>query len=460
VGTRKSGLWRVHGGTPERITLPGPLDEVRALAVDGEGMVWVGTSSNGLWRRTPTGDFEQAPSEVPKRITSLRVARHGGMWVGSEVEGFGHLKGMRYTPSASVPATAEVRAILEDTEGSLWVGTFSAGLHQLRRAELDVVGKPEGLTAEIIWSVYEDREGAIWMGTSEGSLYRWKDGKLAASYSAAEGIPRGRITDILQDREGALWLATKRGAVRFHQGRFEVLTTKDGLPNNIVYALYEDRQGSLWFGTQGGLARRRDGQWRVFTTKDGLAADVIFQMLEAPGGGLWLGSDSGLDILDESGVRRQDPERALAGRAVTGLVLDRDDPKTLWVATTDGLARLDGSGVSVVRGRDGLLINTVLSVEDDGRGHLWLGSNRGLYRVAKSELKAFFAGEVSRIRPVVYGLAEGMRSIECNSLSHASSLRTRAGRMRGSEAAGTRTAPFIVANQSSPARVRRREAFA
>jgi len=429
VGTRKSGLWRVRGGTAERISPPGPLDEVMALAVDDEGGVWVGTRSNGLWRRTPTGDFEQAPSEVPKRITALRVARHGGLWVGTKDAGLGRLKRMRYTPVQSVPTNANVMALLEDREGSLWVGTYTAGLHQLHRAELDVVGKPEGLTDDSILSVYEDREGAVWMGTSEGTLHRWKDGKLTASYTAADGLPEGSIYDILQDRQGALWLGTGGGAVRFHQGRFEVLTTKDGLPSSTVYSLYEDSQGTLWFGTRAGLAGRRNGQWRVFTTKDGLAVGFITNILEAPGGGLWLGSELGLHFLDDAGMRSQGPERALAGRDVSGLVLDREDSKTLWVATDDGLARLDGSGVSMVRGRDGLLINNVGVVADDGRGHLWLGSNRGLYRVAKSELKAFFAGEASRIQPVVYGRSEGMRSLECNSYSNAASLRTRAGEL-------------------------------
>jgi ligand-binding sensor domain-containing protein len=105
--------------------------------------------------------------------------------VGTVDAGIGRLKGMRYTPVQRVPANAKITAILEDTEGSLWVGTFSAGLHQFHRAELDVVGKPEGLAADSLFSVYEDREGAIWMGTSEGTLHRWKDGKLASSYTAA-----------------------------------------------------------------------------------------------------------------------------------------------------------------------------------------------------------------------------------------------------------------------------------
>ncbi len=429
VGTRAAGLWRVRGDTVERMSPPGPLDHVTALAVDGDRGVWVGTHSNGLYYRTPTGTFEPAPAEVPARISALRMARQGGLWVGTETAGFGRLKRGRYTAAQGIPANAGVVAFLEDVEGSLWVGTFSAALHQLRRPELEVVGKPEGLTDDFIWSVYEDREGAVWIGTSGGALHVWKDGKLASLYTAAEGLPQGRIFDIIQDREGSMWLATSVGAARYHEGRFELLTTKDGLPSDIVYSMYEDSQGALWFGTRGGLARRRDGQWRVFTTQDGLSRDNITNIREATGGGLWLGSASGLDFLDESGVRRNGPEEELAGRDVSGLVLDLEDPKTLWVATDDGLARVDASGVKVVKGRDGLLVNNVLSVADDGRGHLWMGSNRGLYRVAKSELKAFFSGEAKRVQTVMYGRSEGMRSIECNSYSNASSIRTRTGEL-------------------------------
>jgi ligand-binding sensor domain-containing protein len=70
------------------------------------------------------------------------VARHGGLWVGTVDAGIGRLKGLRYTPVQNVPANANIRAFLEDLEGSLWVGTITTGLHQLHRAELDVVGQP------------------------------------------------------------------------------------------------------------------------------------------------------------------------------------------------------------------------------------------------------------------------------------------------------------------------------
>ncbi len=450
VGTRTGGLWRARAGFAERVSPPGPLDHVMALATDGDGALWVGTQVSGLWRRAPTGSFEPAPPETPTRITALRVSRHGGVWVGSEAEGFGRLKRGHYTPAQGVPARAHVVSFLEDVEGSLWVGTFSDSLHQLRRPELEVLGKPEGLADDFIWSVYEDREGAVWIGTSGGGLHRWKDGALTV-YGADRGVPSGRISDLLQDREGALWLATSVGAVRFHQGRFESLTTAEGLPSNSVYSMLEDRSGAMWFGTRSGLARRRDGQWRVFTQQDGLPKDHVTNMREAPGGGLWLASASGLDFLGEDGVvRKQGPERELAGRDVSGLVLDAADPHTLWAATDDGLARVDTRGVAVARARDGLPANNLLSVVDDGRGNLWMGSNRGIFRVAKKELAEFFEGRIQRVKAVTYGRSEGMRSVECNSYSNASSLRTRAGEVWFPTVVGAVRVPVASEPRSRP----------
>ncbi len=444
VGTRTGGLWLARpGAAAERATPPGPgpLHQVTALAADGQDGVWVGTQGGGLWRHAPSGGFEPGPPGVPLRITALRAAHSGGLWVGTETEGFGRLQRARYERVEGVPPRAGVLAFLEDVEGSLWVGTFSAGVHQLRRPEVMAVGTKEGLADDFVWSVYEDHDGAVWIGSSGGAVHRWLYGQLTV-YGAADGVPPGRVYDILRDRAGTLWLATTAGAARFHQGRFEPLTTKDGLPNDGVYTLFEDREGALWFGTRGGLARRKDGQWRVFTRADGLTRDNITNIRQAPDGGLWLGSPGGLDYLGVDGrVRAGGPEKGLAGKDVSGLVLDSKDASTVWAATDDGLARVKGTRLQVVRGRDGLPANNLLTVVDDGQGHLWVGTNRGLFRVAKSALEDFFQGRLERVHAVTYGRSEGMRSAECNSLSNASSLRTRSGELWFATVAGAVRVP-------------------
>jgi class 3 adenylate cyclase len=53
-------------------------------------------------------------------------------------------------------------------------------------------------------------------------------------------------------------------------------------------------------------------------------------------------------------------------------------------------------------------------VLEDGQGHLWLTSNRGIARVAFSELERVATGSSSTARTTVYGRADGLRSAEAN----------------------------------------------
>lgn len=50
----------------------------------------------------------------------------------------------------------------------------------------------------------------------------------------------------------------------------------------------------------------------------------------------------------------------------------------------------------------------------DGARRLWLSSNKGLSSVAREELLALVEGRVGQVAPSTFGVAEGMRSRECN----------------------------------------------
>ena len=51
---------------------------------------------------------------------------------------------------------------------------------------------------------------------------------------------------------------------------------------------------------------------------------------------------------------------------------------------------------------------------DDGRGFLWMTSNRGVFRVAREEIVKFAAGQSRRVASESFGAADGMRESECN----------------------------------------------
>ena len=93
----------------------------------------------------------------------------------------------------------------------------------------------------------------------------------------------------------------------------------------------------------------------------------------------------------------------------------QDSTGTLWLATYGGgLFRFRDGRLKAITTKDGLPNNMLLSILDDGKGNLWVSSNQGIFRLSLKELNDFADGRISSISPVSYGVAEGMRSSECN----------------------------------------------
>ncbi|MBZ0089591.1 MAG: hypothetical protein K8H90_04355, partial [Thermoanaerobaculia bacterium] len=92
-------------------------------------------------------------------VAALLFDDRGVLWVGTEIGLYRHdsVAG-RFLHHGGDPAGAgglHVSALAEDAEGTIWVGTFGAGLHRLERAGAGAILRPAGiaLPQPTIWSV-------------------------------------------------------------------------------------------------------------------------------------------------------------------------------------------------------------------------------------------------------------------------------------------------------------------
>ncbi len=61
----------------------------------------------------------------------------------------------------------------------------------------------------------------------------------------------------------------------------------------------------------------------------------------------------------------------------------------------------------------GLWDDVISQILEDGSGHLWFGSNRGIFRAAKRELNDVIEGRLLTLNSLVFGKGEGMENLEC-----------------------------------------------
>jgi two-component sensor histidine kinase len=198
--------------------------------------------------------------------------------------------------------------LFEDSGGRIWVSTTSAQTLGLARWDPvdqrlhDMAGTPglPSLKEELPRAFAEDRAGNIWIGLTTG-LARFADGAFTV-FTAADGLPTGRIMNLYVDHSGRLWFTSDTaGLVHVdHAGdarpTFVSYSTAQGLASNSTEAIVEDANGYLYVGGGNGLDRFDPATLRVkhFTTADGLPAGLFRAAFRDRTGVLWFGMTGGL----------------------------------------------------------------------------------------------------------------------------------------------------------------------
>src|SRR5262249_34669413 len=157
-----------------------------------------------------------------------------------------------------------------DAHGSLWIGGQS-GLTRMTKGRFTAWAEQDGLPSNHVRALYEDAEHTLWIGTTDGGLGRFKDGRFTR-FTTREGMFDDGVFQILEDDAGNFWMSSNRGIhwVRkrelneFAEGRRRSITSvaygkSDGMLNAECNggrspAGIKARDGKLWFPTQDGVA--------------------------------------------------------------------------------------------------------------------------------------------------------------------------------------------------------------
>jgi ligand-binding sensor domain-containing protein len=411
---------------------------VFALAPDGDGGMWAGTSK-GLAhvRGRDVTLWSEAAGVSPPVARVLYSDRDGNLWLGTEngLLRFRDGKFVRHGMREGL-SSDRVLSIAEDREGSLWIGTSDGGLNRIKEQRIAIFTTRDGLSDEKMWSVFEDREGNLWAGTAEGVLNRLVPGTDRFAPFVSLGAS---VMCIAEDASGALWIGTRGGGlVRLVGRRITRFGAADGISSSFVSSVLVSRSGEVWVGTMGGgLNRYSHGRWTSWHAKDGLGSDGVFSIFEDRDGALWVGTFGGGVVRVRNGsLTRFTTADGLAHDVVMSAYQDSEG--TYWFATRGGLSRYSGGRFTTYRQREGIFHDAAQRVIEDGRGYLWLTSNRGVFRVLLSELEDAAAsasappaaGEAPRriAERVTFTTAIGMIRAECNGTQQGA-LRGRDGRL-------------------------------
>lgn len=415
VGTN-GGLVR-HGGdsSPAFSPVEGvPQEEIVSLLEDPAGTLWVATESTLIRLSDGRGEvFQEHPNPL-KAGQALAVDHEGRIFALAKTGSALH-RLSESGPSSSfevveLPEGTNGSNLSVDREGNLWVGTFGAGLWRLRSQPVQRITDPDNVPSHEVRVIISDGEGGLWIGFGCGikpSLFRWRDGQFTDYPTGQNGEPFTCITAFAQSRSGAVWLADHGQLIRYAEGAFTRSKMVDDESLHTIYALFEDRDENLWIGSHYGLLRLRGDDLTTFTTRDGLVNDSVHFITQSRDGALWIGTNGGLSRFQGGTFTSFTTDDGLGPGMVRAVYEDREG--SLWIGTYGGgLARFKDGEFVRLTAEDGLGDNVISRIFEDQRGNFWMLGNLGLFSVARQDLNALAEGKTERITVISFGKDDGM----------------------------------------------------
>jgi signal transduction histidine kinase/ligand-binding sensor domain-containing protein len=323
---------------------PAPLslsdNKIYALVEDQNGILWVGNllgldklDRNAGIRTTYLYDPKDPNSLSDIQGNVILVDHAGILWVGTdggwleryelENDAFDHFHRFGETRFGR----ACVEAMVEDSNGNLWIGTMGEGLFRLdpeRTTLTQFVHDPEdpaSLSEDYIRGLLIDEYGALWVATFVGIIildntqdladakfihYRW-DPDDSASLSTDV------VWSFYEDpnlSDEFVWIGSwGAGLIRFDRATqtFTNYTEEDGLPDNSVGCILSDSEGYLWLSTFTALSRfdPRTETFRNFDERDGVSPGVLSprSCVRSQSGEMLFGGINGIDIFSPEQIR-------------------------------------------------------------------------------------------------------------------------------------------------------------
>ncbi|MBK1878614.1 ligand-binding sensor domain-containing protein [Pelagicoccus mobilis] len=348
VGTSRGGLSVVRNskafsGIDQNSPIPLSKRKVTAILKDSSERLWVGYHNEGvdvldfsLSSRTYLDPHEDVSGGLGRgSVWDIVETADGHIWIGTNRDGLaklepGQRKFQKFVPDEKGGNSIQgydVRVILPDRKGNLWLAVHGRGFDYLDRESGEFTNYENPLS-EWVEDLALDANGDLWIGSANG-LSLLKEGAstfVDFTHDAADetSLSDGHVVCLYIDSSDTLWVGTKNGLCSMNRevGEFKRYSLAEGLPGASIRSINESRDNELWVATSEGLARyqKSSDSFKAFHKFDGLLSDQFVERSKFLGddGLFYFGCEKGIVKFrpEEIEVSNEAPELVITGISV------------------------------------------------------------------------------------------------------------------------------------------------
>ncbi len=390
--TEQSGLSRAYQAFGQQSV----NNEMRALFAYGNKL-WVGGRSALFQFDRSTSSFVTIPfydDAVSPIVNVLENDQQGNLLVGT----FDGIYKVSLTSGSFEPFGDDrqllpginVRSLLVDRSGLLWVGSREKGLFYGRHqpsafSDLTALGEQAALLAKQQLTAVKVEDDFLWMGSSD------QFHQINRKTGAVLSLPMpARVNAITRTYQGKLYVGSDNGLWQFDEQRQKLVQLESGQTADTtqwqnVRDLISLPDGSVWLGLwQNGLMRWDPSGNHLFWLQDMAKHKVgdAVQVVQQIQGKIWLGTRySGVFVIDPATLQLQALTDQLPVELVPDIQCIAEGPDdTVLICSRKGLLALDLQKSEVKGLGDSIQLPKaeLLGAYTDAQKNIWLLSADGL----------------------------------------------------------------------------------
>lgn len=274
IGTH-NGLYVLHKQTDEIEKIISPVlqvGNVEAVYCTSKGDVWAG-SNKGLFHRKAGSRTFECRQNVD--VKSIIEDKRGQIWIGTWEQGL-----LRYNPEEDrfytykgLNPTNSSHVIFQDEAENIWIGTWRYGLvklinpydpeHFSFKTFVHDDKNTQSLLDNIIYTIAQDKHSKkLWIGSRSGVSILEDESGEGVFTNIVPGnrqgdLPFNEVNSLLCSNDGLMWLGMLGGGVctvntnKFRFNYDPLECLREHCPTSSVRSVYQEENGNLWMGIMG-----------------------------------------------------------------------------------------------------------------------------------------------------------------------------------------------------------------
>jgi len=262
------------------------------------------------------------------------------------------------------------------------------------------LGVAEGLPSSDVREIVQDRDGHLWIGTADGlARYDGVGFKVYRHDANDPGSLSGNdIWALFVDRDNRIWCGGEDAGLNMLDARRTTFThyrhdDKDpaSLAKGDVYTIAQSADGAIWSGGYASGVNRIDPAGKGFThfrhsdaDANSLVSDDVFVLRGDAQGRMWIGGIAGLDVLDrDARVHHVDFSGVPGSGKINAAALFEEADGSMLVGMRRGVVRVGADLRARALIGAGLTDARIRVLARDAQEDLWIGTQHGLDRLAQ-----------------------------------------------------------------------------